>query len=210
MFEQALSADTKSNLAAIGQTPLARQFYLAGGSAVALHLGHRFSNDLDFFSQERFNIDIVLLTLKSMGRVEVFQAKADTFNGLLNDFRISFFIYPYPILEPFREYAGAQIASLEDLAAMKIDAISRRGTKRDFIDLYVICQRQMSLDLALDLYFQKFVDYKISLVHVLKSLFYFSDADQDEMPNMIDPISWLEIKSFFEREGHVLYHSKLL
>jgi len=209
MFEQTLSADTKSNLAAIGQTPLARQFYLAGGTAIALHLGHRFSFDLDFFSKEHFSIDVVLQTLRALGQIETFQATADTFNGRLNGHRISFFIYPYPVLEPFAGYAGVQIASLADLAAMKVDAITRRGTKRDFVDLYFICQRIFPLDKALELYFQKFKDYNISPVHVFKSLVYFGDAEKDDMPQMIEKASWREVKDFFQREGQSLYCSKV-
>lgn len=207
MFEQTLSTDTKSNLAAIGQTPLGRQFYLAGGTAIALNLGHRFSFDLDFFSELHFDIGEVLQTLKALGQVETLQATADTFNGRLNGSRISFFIYPYAVLEPFLDFAGVRIASLSDLAAMKIDAITRRGTKRDFIDLYFICQRSIPLNLALELYFRKFREFNISRVHVFKSLFYFGDAEADEMPQMIERVSWREVKAYFQREGQALYRS---
>ena len=207
MFEQALSADTQSNLAAVGRTPLAGQFYLAGGTAVALHLGHRFSFDLDFFSTSQFNLDEVLQTLKSLGEVETLQATANTFNGTLNGLRISFFIYPYPVLEPFLDYYGVQIASISDLAAMKIDAITRRGTKRDFVDLYFICQRFFPLKHALELYFRKFKDFNISRVHVLKSLIYFGDAEADDMPKMIERITWRGVKAFFSSEGRELYNS---
>ena len=91
MFEQAISTETKSYLAAVGQSLLADQFYLSGGTAVALHLGHRFSYDLDFFCQEHFVIDTVLSTIRNLGRVEVFQATIDTFNGTLKERR---FIVP--------------------------------------------------------------------------------------------------------------------
>jgi len=207
MFEQTLSADTKSNLAAVGQTALAHKFYLAGGTAVALHLGHRFSFDLDFFTGGRFSIDEVLLTLKDLGELETFQATADTFNGKLNGLRISFFIYPYPQLEPFVEYSAIQIASTADLAAMKIDAITRRGTKRDFVDLCFLCQRLMPLSRALDLYFKKFREFNISTVHVFKSLVYFGDAETDDMPQMIEHVTWNAVKTFFLKEGQLLYRS---
>jgi len=209
MFEQTLSTDAKSNLAAVGQTVLAGKFYLAGGSAVALHLGHRFSFDLDFFCTEHFSIDEVLQTLKGLGSLETYQASADTFNGKLNNLRISFFIYPYPVLEPFQKYSDIQIASLMDLAAMKIDAITRRGTKRDFVDLYFICQQTISIEKALELYFQKFREYNISPVHVYKSLMYFADAESDDMPQMITKVTWKDVKTFFLKEGQSLYRSKL-
>lgn len=209
MFEQTLSTDAKSNLAAVGQTVLAGKFYLAGGSAVALHLGHRFSFDLDFFCKEHFNIDEVLQTLKELGSLETYQASADTFNGKLNNLRISFFIYPYPVLEPFQMYSNIQIASLMDLAAMKIDAITRRGTKRDFVDLFFISQYTFPLEKAIELYFNKFHEFNISPVHVYKSLMYFDDAEPQEMPQMIAKSNWKEIKTFFLREGQALYRSRI-
>ena len=82
MFEQTLSNDTKSNLESIGRTPLASQFYLAGGTAVALHLGHRRSFDLDFFTPEHFSIDRILETLKALGKVDIIQTDEDTFTGM--------------------------------------------------------------------------------------------------------------------------------
>jgi predicted nucleotidyltransferase component of viral defense system len=209
MFEQTLSADTKSNLAAIGQTPLARQYYLAGGTAVALHLGSRFSFDLDFFSKEHISIDVVLQTLRALEQIETFRATADTLNGRLNGYRISFFIYPYPVLEPFAGYAGVQIASLTDLAAMKVDAFNRRGTKRDFVDLYFICQRSFPLDKALELLFQKFKDYNINPVNVFKSLVYFGDAEKDDTQQMIEKVPWREVKGFIQKESQSLYRSKV-
>ncbi|RME89001.1 MAG: hypothetical protein D6770_05620 [Anaerolineae bacterium] len=208
MFESALSRETQSNLAAIGQTPLAAAFYLAGGTAVALHLGHRFSFDLDFFSEKHFNVDEVLTTLKSLGEVKTFQATADTFNGELNGVRISFFLYPYPVLDAFSLFSGVQIATLRDLAAMKVDAITRRGTKRDFIDLYFICRRSFSLQEAMEYYFMKFRAFNISEIHVYKSLVYFADAEDDTHPQMIQPVRWDDVKAFFQQEVPRLYRQR--
>jgi len=200
MFEQALSKDTKPNLAALGKTALARQFYLAGGTALALHLGHRFSHGLDFFTSDHFNIDQILANLKSLGKVEIFQATEDTFNGQLNDSPISFFTYPYPVLLPFTIHRGAQIASVMDIAAMKVDAITRRGKKRDFIDLYFIAKHATPLEQAMENYFAKFSDFNISRAHVLKSLSYFGDAEGDDMPEMIKPVRWQDVKRHFQSQ----------
>lgn len=175
-----------------------------------MHLGHRFSFDLDFFCRERFSIDEVLQTLKALGQLETFQVTADTFNGKLNDARISFFIYPYPTLGPFQTLLGAQVASLEDLAAMKVDAITRRGRKRDFVDLYFISQRAFSLEHALSLYFQKFREFNISRIHVYKSLMYFDDAEADEMPEMIERVKWDDVKHFFQKEAQIVYRRKMV
>jgi len=204
MFEQTLSNDTKSNLEAIGRTLLAGQFYLAGGTAVALHLGHRQSFDLDFFTPDHFSIDAVLETLKSLGTVDIIQADEDTFNGQLNNSRLSFFRYPYPVLAPYFSYAKAQIASPIDLASMKVDAITRRGVKRDFIDLYFMCRQLFPLEQAMENYFSKFRDFNISRVHVVKSLTYFEDADSNDMPQMLKPVKWADVKKYFQRESKSL------
>ena len=204
MFEQALSNDTKPNLAAVGKTALAGQFYLAGGTALALHLGHRLSCDLDFFTRGRFNIDQILSILKSLGKVNVTQVTDDTFNGQLNGSSISFFIYPYPVLEPFSMYAGVQVASITDIAAMKVDAITRRGKKRDFIDLYFIARHSIPLAQAMENYFRKFSGFNISRIHVIKSLSYFSDAEGDDMPEMIKPVRWQDVKKYFQKENTAL------
>jgi hypothetical protein len=113
------------------------------------------------------------------------------------------------VLEPFAGYAGVQIASLTDLATMKDDAITRRGTKPDFVDLYFICQRSFPLDNALELYFQKFKDYNINPVHVFKSLVYFGDAEKDDIPQMIEKVPWREVKGLFQKESQSLYRSKV-
>lgn len=204
MFEQALSNDTKPNLAAVGKTALATQFYLAGGTALSLHLGHRLSYDLDFFTSDHFNIDQILSTLKSLGKVDISQATNDTFNGQLNGSPISFFIYPYPVLQPFSIHEGTQIASITDIAAMKVDAITRRGKKRDFIDLYFIAQHSIPLSQAMENYFLKFSGFNISRSHVIKSLSYFRDAEGDDMPEMIKPVIWQNVKKYFQKENTTL------
>lgn len=209
MFEKTLSNDTKSNLESIGRTSLASQFYLAGGTAIALQLGHRQSFDLDFFTPDHFSIDSVLETLKSLGQVDLIQADQDTFNGQLNGSRLSFFRYPYPLLDSFLNYANTQIASPVDLASMKVDAITRRGTKRDFIDLYFICQQLFPLEQAMENYFSKFRDFNISRVHVVKSLTYFEDAESDDMPQMLKPVKWADVKKFFQDESKTLTQKRL-
>jgi len=112
---------------------------LAGGSALALHLGHRISIDLDFFTSDRcYQSEPLVQQLRSIGELVVQQQSEKTLVGSLNGVRLSFFFYPYPVLGEFIELDEVQIASLLDIALMKLIAISQRGKKRDFVDLFLL------------------------------------------------------------------------
>lgn len=201
MFDRVLSPTTRQNLALVVRTPLAQQFYLAGETAVALHLGHRRSYDLDFSTTEReFPPDLPRRELGPLGELVILHEGAGTFVGTLDGGQVSFFIYPYPLLEPLVLFEGIQIARLPDLAAMKLEAISSRGVKRDFVDLYQICREAFSLMEVIRLFEQKYTGVRYSMVHILKSLQYFDDAEPDPMPEMLIPLEWEEVKRFFEGE----------
>jgi hypothetical protein len=198
MFVRALPEGTQSNLATIARTPLATRFYLAGGTAVALHLGHRLSYDLDFFSLQPFPPDLPRRALAPLGELSVTQESEGTFLGAFNGLQISFFIYPYSLLEDPVVWQGIQIASLPDIATMKLDAISSRGKKRDFVDLYIICQRAFPLSQAIAFFEQRYASVRYNKFHLLKSLVYFEDAEGDEPPQMLEACDWSAVKGFFE------------
>lgn len=201
MFIGVLPPAVQANLALVAQTALAKQFYLAGGSAVALHLGHRRSYDLDFFTPEReFWRPFPRQVLESVGQLGVLHETSGTFVGKLNGVQVSFFIYPYQLLEPFHILEGIQVASLPDLAAMKLEAIASRGVKRDFVDLYQICQTTIPLQEVIGLFERKYAGVQYSMVHILKSLAYFQDAEPEPMPEMLLPCRWQDVKRFFQSE----------
>jgi len=170
-----------------------------------LHLGHRHSYDLDFFSPVLFKKDKPRRFLAPLGRLTVEQEDEGTFLGVLNDVRISFFIYPYGLLASSATFGKIQVAALEDLAVMKLDAIASRGKKRDFVDLYFICRDVIPLQDVLPLIECKYKGVKYNFVHLLKSLVYFEDADADPMPEMLKPVSWPDVRRFFEREARMLF-----
>lgn len=197
MFTRGLSCQTQTNLEILGKTPFVKKYYLAGGTALSLYFGHRFSYDLDFFSQTSEKSAIIVSSLKDKGRLEIFQNDEGTFNGVLNSVKLSFFIYPYPLIKKSSVFKGIQIACVEDITCMKLDAISSRGTKRDFIDLYKICTTKFSLPQILRLFEKKYEGVKYNVLHILKSLMYFEDAENNEMPKMIEKIKWTQVKNFF-------------
>ena len=99
-----------------------------------------------------------------------------------------------------KDYLAVNIADLRDIAAMKIDAVSARGAKRDFIDLFYISKEGFTLEELLAIYDNKYGTLSSNLVHIQKSLVYFDDAEIDEMPKMIKKANWVQIKNYFQNE----------
>jgi len=196
MFAKGASSKTKHSLALLGQIKPLRQFYLAGGTAVALRLGHRLSFDLDFFSQKDFSQKGLVKLIEKKGKFKLDQIEKNTLLGFFEDTKVSFFKYDYPLIGKSDYFKGIEIVSQQDLMAMKIDAISSRGIKRDFIDLYFLAQKK-SLAKAVSCYREKYKKAKINLFHSLKSLTYFIDAEETQMPRMLKPCNWEKVKRFF-------------
>lgn len=201
MFTRGLSQATQKNLALLKSVEFTKSYYLAGGTALSLYFGHRFSNDLDFFSRRPASPEIIKFQLSSLGSLEIFQNDHGTFNGMLNGVKLSFFIYPYVLLNPALDFKGLKVASVADIACMKIDAITSRGTKRDFIDLYFICSKFKQINALLKLYSKKYASAKFNKLHIVKSLVYFNDAEDNVMPEMITKVSWEEVKKYFVKKA---------
>lgn len=200
MFTKALSKDAQAALALLGKSGLIENAYLAGGTACALQLGHRLSFDLDFFTPKEFE---VLKTIKALKEIVDFQLERSgqaTILGKIKEVRFSLFLYQYKLLFHLRRFLGVDILDLRDIAAMKIAAISERGAKRDFIDLYFICKRKIALEDIFKFYDKKYGKLVNNLIHIQKSLVYFVDAEDEEMPRMLRPCKWEEVKCFFEQE----------
>uniref|UniRef100_A0A7C4X9N4 Nucleotidyl transferase AbiEii/AbiGii toxin family protein n=1 Tax=candidate division WOR-3 bacterium TaxID=2052148 RepID=A0A7C4X9N4_UNCW3 len=200
MFEQVLTKKAKSNLALLGSSRLLKDAYLAGGTAVALQLGHRISIDFDFFTTKDFIPKVFSAKLSKLGAFKEEQADKGTVLGEFRGIRVSLFVYKYPLLFPALKYLSLNIADIRDIAAMKIDAIATRGLKRDFIDLYFICKSGYKLVEILKFYDKKYRNLASNLIHIKKSLVFFDDAESDAMPKMIKSVNWEEIKEYFERE----------
>lgn len=212
MFEEVLPRDAKKALAVLGESGLLKEAYLAGGTALALHIGHRISVDLDFFSSSHFDEQLLAKQLSSLPvNFNLEKMAWRTILGFLNKTRFSLFFYDYDWLARPKEYLGIKIAGIEDIASMKLLAISDRGTKRDFIDLYFILavEKFYTLKEVFDLYDKKFKLLRQNKAHILKSLTYFKDADETPMPNILKEVSWSKVKKFFELEVKYLIKSYL-
>ena len=178
-------------------------FYLAGGTGLALRLGHRISLDLDLFSRNRLldQPDRIALkkSLEASGKLEILEEKDGICHLQLEKTAVSLFHYPYELLKPPSDWAGLKVASVEDITAMKLSAVISRGSKKDFIDLFFICQSHKTGEIF-KWAERKFPDHPNFSVQAAKALVYFEDAEKEPMPRMLKPAAWPEIKAFFEKE----------
>ena len=195
-----LLEETAARLAGSG---VLKNFYLAGGTALALHLGHRRSVDLDFFSAQPFNEDVFLADLQVLPALTVVAKASQTLHLHVGEAKVSFLGYDYPLLFPLEDFRGIAVADARDIACMKLSALAARGSRRDFIDLHAMALRH-GLRAIFDFFHRKFARVNYSNMHLRKSLTYFTDAEKEPMPEMLAAVSWSEVKTFFLREAPAL------
>lgn len=174
-------------------------FYLAGGTGLALHVGHRRSIDLDFFTREPFDPEVTLGKVEKLGGLQVLAKDLETLHLSIRETKVSFLGYRYPLLFPCDALFEVKVADPRDIACMKISAIAGRGTKRDFIDLYAVSKHH-ELEQLLAWFREKYAQANYSRVHVLKSLTYFEEAEKAPMPDMLVNLTWELVKQFFTTE----------
>lgn len=176
-------------------------WYLAGGTALALQVGHRESQDLDFFTTQK-SCDIGELE-RALGSERTWQTESrseGTLYGELLNAKISLISYPFfKPAELLLTKGTISILTPPDIATMKIAAISQRGRKRDFIDLYWLCNHVQPLSESFARAQQQYT-VKQNPNHILKSLVYFGDAESDPMPKLFFKANWEEIKRYFQKE----------
>lgn len=200
MFSETISPDTSRLIEKIKNRPWLRPYYLAGGTALALHLGHRTSIDLDFFTESEVEEMTIVDHLRMAGNLRLDQMGKGTIVGNLDDVRISFFKYPYRLLDSLIEWNGLNVASVQDIALMKMVAIFQRGSIKDFIDLFFIAREFKTIDALIPELSIKYVGVQFNINHILRSVCYFEDAENEPMPNMIAACDWQEVKQYFVNE----------
>lgn len=164
---------------------------LVGGTALALQLGHRKSIDLDMFGSIEATSEEIQDACRNAGELEISKTSKNINIYWVDGIKVDCVNYPYEWLEECKVLDGLRLASVNDIAAMKISAIINRGTKKDFIDLHFLL-KEMSLNQILDLYDKKYPDG--SRFIAIKSLTYFEDAESDPMPYMFNDVTWDDVK----------------
>jgi hypothetical protein len=183
--------------------PAVHEFYLARGTALALRHGHRRSIDFDFVRATSFDSQDLMLTLdRAFSDLERLPTGEQTLYVRLLQVTTSFFRDPYPLLDAVEPTPwGFGLASDSDIAAMKIEAIAGRGSRKDFIDLRILVRSGLTLDAAFDVFEQKYGTRRTDRYHRLRALAYFADAEREPMPDMRMPFDWNEAKRFFTAEA---------
>lgn len=208
---ETISTEMRQVMAVFGGSQIGARFYLAGGTALALELGHRRSFDLDFFSMTE-DIPSIRQPL-----AKVFQSfdpiLADSSWGslifLVAGVRTSFISYGYRMVAPFVDAEGVNLASIQDIGLMKLDALLARASRKDFHDLFAICQSIPLSDLF-DLSSQKYPFTRDFEAQVVKRLAFFERADQEEPLPLIQDVSWETVKTFFRQQAASLGKSWLV
>lgn len=179
--------------------PGLRPFYLAGGTGLALHLGHRRSEDLDFFSRQVFRPPALAQALETVNTPKHLRLGQGSVECWLAGFKVQWLHYPYRLLKKLHRTELGHLADPLDIALMKLTAVSQRGSKRDFIDLACFLRGypQFPLHELLQLLSRKYG--RINRSHYLRALVYFRDAEREPMPRMHWPLSWTKVKDYFQQ-----------
>ena len=191
LFYETIDQQALDLLRALQSTREFAGMRLVGGTSLALQIGHRKSIDIDLFGKLEADPLQVSAILKQCGPVTTLSKSENIAIQTVNGIKVDIVNYPYPWLEAAIKQDGLLLAGIKDIAAMKLAAVTNRGTKKDFIDIFFLSQA-FSLEEILGFYLQKYDDG--SAFMVLKSLTYFDDADMDPMPVMLQHVEWETVK----------------
>ncbi len=185
-------------LTSLQSKPYLQGFYLVGGTALALKLGHRKSVDLDLFTAHSFNVVQMLENLSADFDFQLFYSANNTIKGSIDNVKVDILAHRYPLVKKPLIEEGITMLSLQDIIAMKLNAISGSGQRvKDFIDIFYLL-RLFNLEQMIDFYKKKYQQYSEAVV--LKSLVYFDDIDFSEWPVLLSEpnLKWDIIKKKLE------------
>lgn len=183
------------------QEPFLSKARLVGGTALALQYGHRMSVDLDFFGNIENDSQLIKNVLRNIGTLSVFKETANIKIYSVDGIKVDFVNYTYPWIDSAIEKDGLRLASPKDIAAMKINAVEGRGTKKDFIDMYFLL-KHYTLKQILTFYAEKYPEN--SQFRALMSLTYFEDAEDELMPKMFSNVEWEDMKCYISEKVSTL------
>lgn len=201
LYYETIDAATLELLRKLMAIPLFSSLRLAGGTSLALQYGHRKSIDIDLFGNIDIDRDSLSQALSETGEVKLVNSRTNIHVYTINGVKVDIVNYPYPWIDELINQDGLRLASAKDIGAMKLAAITGRGTKKDFIDLYELLKHYTLAEL-MKFYEQKYPDGSLFLV--LKSLVYFEDAEAEITPFLLKEYSWENVKEYI-RKAHIEY-----
>jgi len=206
VHDKALPPASRDLLATIGEqrTGTLAGWTLAGGTGLALRLGHRLSDDFDFFHTAGRDASSLFGALSAISAFETLQMGENTLTVLVGPVKISFFRISDPFLFEADPYGVFRVADPRDTALMKLLAITNRGSRKDFVDLFTMLRDVPVLKDYLGILPAKYGQGRLSDYQVLLGLTCFDDAEAEPMPVTLEPFNWEECKSFFVREARAL------
>jgi hypothetical protein len=210
---EALTPATRQAFHQVARLPFIRSFYLAGGTGLALHLGHRFSVDLDLFSSDETAVgpdqrDAMRMLLDDQS-LSITHDTDGTFVATWQEVGISFFrLLLYPLVQSPVLLDDIPLATIPEIGAMKLAAIIDRGTRKDMVDLYYLLQT-VSLDTIFEVASVKYARVRSFPVSAIRALAYFADAEALPMPRMLDRTPWSKMKKFLEHQAMEAGRKKL-
>ena len=194
MHPKVLGADGWETVRKLVRAGRAEGWILAGGTGLAVQLGHRISKDLDFFRADSFSPAELAARLAELGRVAVQSRASGTLHATLDGLRVSFLQAEAPLLFDGTPYRGLRLADPRDIAVMKVIAIGGRGSRKDFVDLFFYLRGGGPLEGIFELIRRRFTGVDHNEYHLLRALVFFQDAETEPMPRMIRRVAWSEIK----------------
>ncbi len=197
---QAVSPALLALLQTLMKEEFLHAFSLAGGTALALRFGHRESVDIDLFTETPFDAQALAEKLKNHYGMAEAETAENTVRGIIDGIKIDCIAHQYPRLKNIEVSDGIRIYSLEDCAAMKLNAIANRGCKKDFWDCAELL-RTFSRDELLAFCGEKYAND--SLWNIEKSLVYFDDAEGEPDPRDLRGQSWEDVKQIIRRADSI-------
>lgn len=203
---QTVSIPIQRLLKIFGARECIQPFYLAGGTGLAMQLGHRRSVDLDFFSATDEVSEVTrqrIVAALADAQPQVLEAGMGSLYLLIAGVRVSFHAYAYPLVDELRQVDGVPVAGINDIGMMKLDALINRGSRKDFYDLYTIHQH-IPLGQLLERGREKYPMVRDFGLLAVESMLIFGNADRDRQPDLLVDLSWPEAKAFFTHQAKAL------
>lgn len=209
LYKETVESTILELLVKLQSKPYLKDFYLVGGTALALGIGHRKSVDLDLFSNFSFDVVQLLENLSADFNFNLFFSANNTIKGSILGVKVDILSHRYPLIAEPVVAEGIKMLSTQDIIAMKLNVISGSGQRvKDFIDIYYLLQK-FSIKQMIGFYKEKYKQY--NEVSVLKSLVYFDDIDFSDWPKIIaEPLlKWNTIKAELEKSVKEYLGNKL-
>lgn len=206
LHKEAVEPDTLELIYQLQNDRVFDDFILVGGTALALHIGHRLSVDIDLFTRNEFPLQDTIEYLEEKYGFQLQFSRRNTLKGIINGVFVDFIRHNYDFVEEPFSYEGLKIASKPDIAAMKVNAITGNGTRiKDFIDIYFLLQEY---DFAEIIEFYKVKYANRNDFHAIKSLTYFNDVITEEWPQMYrnKNLTFRELKDFITSKRDQFFH----